>query len=601
MEEGLSEPAVERSLEERGWPPWRKKKRNTAVPSARELQSRARLAASSRGSGAVLSVSTVILLLIVGYPLLWIFLGALGVPARFGVERVFEALDSSENLQPVANTLILAAGAGILSVLIGAPLAWAVAHTDMKMRATIRALVALAYIVPPYLTSIAYIILLGPNSGYLNRALMWAFNLRQGPFDVVSMGGVIFVIGMHAFAFPFFLTEMALRSLDARFEEAAQVLGARRRIITVRITLPLVAPAITGGALLAAVDSMALFGPQAFLGLPAQLVFLPTRIYGVLGSYPPRFADASVLSLILVLFTVLGLYLQHAWLERHSYVTVSGRGVRSGRVTLGWLRPWLLAFCLSVGLLAVVAPLAVLVVASFSVVWTSPPAPGNLTLAHYATALFNNQVSIRGILNSFKLAVMAGAIASVLGLAIAYIDLRTLVRGRRFLDYLAVLPLGLPGTVMAVGVLQAFIRPPIRLYGTIWILLVAYVARFIPLSVRTSDASLRQIDPGLEEAARITGASWFENLRRVVLPMARPGLVTAFMLVFIPALNELSATILLYSSGNETISVAIYRLNDLGQLEVVAALAVFSIAVILLVSLLLNHFVGGSSSIANDA
>ncbi|MGH7103095.1 MAG: ABC transporter permease, partial [Acetobacteraceae bacterium] len=422
-----------------------------------------------------------------------------------------------------------------------------------------------------------------------------------GPFNVLSMGGVIFVIGMHAFAFPFFLTETALRSVDARFEESAQILGARRLTVARRITLPIVAPAVTGGALLAAVDSMALFGPQAFLGLPARLVFLPTRIYGVLGSYPPRFADASVLSLILVLFTVLGLLAQRTWLARRSYVTVSGRGVRAGRVPLGRLRPWLLAFCLLAGLLAVLAPLGVLLVASVSVVWTSPPAPGNLTLAHYATALFGNQVSVRGILNSFRLAAMAGVIASLLGLAIAYLNLRTHVRGRRFLDYLAVLPLGLPGTVMAVGVLQAFIRPPLRLYGTIWILLVAYIARFIPLSVQSADATLRQIDPGLEEAARITGASWFASLRRVVLPMVRPGLATAFMLVFIPALNELSATILLYSSGTETISVAIYRLNDLGQLEVVAALAVFSIAVILLVSLALHYFVGRGTPVASEA
>ena len=554
----------------------------------------------ARGGGAVLVVAAASLLVVVGYPLLWLFLGALGLPASFGIGRFAAALTTPQNLQPVLNTLILACGAGALSVILGVPLAWAVARTDMKMRATVRALVALAYIVPPYLTSIAYIILLGPNAGYVNRALAWLFGLPRGPFNILSMGGVVFVISVHAFAFPFFLTETALRSVDAPFEESAQIFGARRATVAWRITLPIVAPAITGGALLAAVDSMALFGPQAFLGLPAQLVFLPTRIYGVLGGYPPRFADASALSLILVLLTVLGLVIQRAYLERRSYVTVSGRGVRVQRIPLGRPGSWLLAACLAVGVLAAIAPLAVLVIASFSVVWTSPPVPGNLTFANYATALFGNQVSVRGILNSFRLAAGAGVIASLLGFAIAYLDLRTRVRGRRLLDYLAVLPLGLPGTVMAVGVLQAFIRPPVRLYGTIWILLVAYIARFIPLSVRSANATLRQIDPGLEEAARITGASWFACLRRVVLPMARPGLVTAFMLVFIPALNELSATILLYSSGTETISVAVFRLNDLGQLEVVAALAVFSIAVILVVSLALNHLVGRGTSVASE-
>ena len=142
---------------------------------------------------------------------------------------------------------------------------------------------------------------------------------------------------------------------------------------------------------------------------------------------------------------------------------------------------------------------------------------------------------------------------------------------------------------MAVGVLLAFIRPPFAIYGTLWILLVAYVARFVPLAARSANATLRQIDPSLEEAARISGASRLASLWRILLPLARPGLVVAFLLVFIPALSELSATILLYSGGTETISVAIYRLNDLGQLEVVAALAVFTIFVTLLVSLPLNR------------
>src|SRR5690606_16803439 len=156
---------------------------------------------------------------------------------------------------------------------------------------------------------------------------------------------------------------------------------------------------------------------------------------------------------------------------------------------------------------------------------------------------------------------------------VAYLDLRTTLRGRRLLDYLAILPLGLPGTVMAVGVLLAFIRPPLLLYGTIWILLVAYVARFVPLAVRSANATLRQVDPSLEEAARITGASWLQTIRLVLLPIARPGLIVAFLLVFIPALGELSATILLYTGGTEPIAAAIFWLTDLGPLAADAARA----------------------------
>jgi iron(III) transport system permease protein len=427
------------------------------------------------------------------------------------------------------------------------------------------------------------------------------FGLDSGPLNVFSMGGVIFVISLHVFAFPYFLTYSALQSLDAPLEESAQMLGASRWTTARRVTLPLVAPAITGGALLAAVESMALFGPQAFLGLPAQIVFLPTRIYGVLGGYPPRWGQASALSLILVILTVIGLTIQRGYLERRSYTTISGRGVRTQRVDLGGWKWVLLAFCGVVVFFAAIAPVAVLVQAAFSQSWIKPFTPSNMTLSNFRQALFDDQVAKRGIVNSFKLAFGAAVIAVIVGFLIAYIDLRTRVRGRRLLDYLAILPLGLPGTVMAVGILLAFIRPPFQIYGTIWILLVAYVARFIPLAVRSANASLRQIDPSLEEAARITGAPWGHTIRSVLLPMMRPGLLAAWLLVFIPALSELSATILLYSSGTETISVAIFRLRDLGQLEVISALSVFTIAVILVVSLLLNWLVGrGGSPVATE-
>lgn len=534
----------------------------------------------------VLGTAVGLLLLLVAYPLLWLLLGALGLPDRFGFDTFTRAYARPQNLWPLANTVILAVGSGLLSVMFGVPLAWATARSDMPLRRVVRACVALAYITPPYLTALAYIILLGPDAGYLNRLLRTVIDVRSGPFDIFSMGGIVFVIGLHVFAYAFFLTDAALRSVDASLEEAAQLAGATRWDLIRRINLPLVAPAITGGALLAAVDSMALFGPQAILGIPGQVAFLPTRIYGVLGGYPPRWGEASALSLMLVMLTCAGLLLQRGYLERRSYVTIGGRGVRVQLLALGrWKYP-LLAFCLVVVLLAAIAPVGVLVMAAFSRSWIEPFAV--LTLANFQSALFDDQVAVRGIVNSVRLATAAALAAMMLGTAVAYIDLRTRIRGRRLLDYLAILPLGLPGTVMAVGVLQAFIRPPFALYGTIWILLAAYVARFVPLATRGANGALRQIDPSLEEAARITGASWLGSVRLILLPLARPGLLVAFLLVFIPAFSELSATILLYTGGTETISVAIFRLNDLGRLEVVAALAVFTIAVVMGVSLLLT-------------
>ena len=536
----------------------------------------------------MLGVAVALLLFLVGYPLLWLILAAFGLPREFGIEYFVRAFTRPQNYSALINTLQLALGTGVMSVVIGVPLAWATARTDIKFRNAVHALVALSYITPPYLTALAYIILLGPDAGQFNRFLRMFIEVNSGPINIFTMGGIIFVIGIHVFAFTYFLTYSALRAVDSSLEESAQILGARRWQTTLRVNLPLVAPAITGGALLAAIDSLALFGPQAIIGTPAQIVFLPTRIYATIGSYPPRWAEASALSLVLVLLTVIGLAVQRSYLERRSYVTVGGRGLRTNRISLGAWRWPLLLFCIAVVFFSAVAPIGVLMLTAFSKSWTDPPSLSNFTLAHFATALFFDQVSVRGIVNSTKLATAAAAVALVIGASVAYLDLRTSVRGRRLLDYLAILPLGLPGTVMAVGILLAFLRLPVPIYGTIWILLAAYVARFVPLATRSASATFRQIDASLEEAGRITGASWSVAVRRILFPLSRPGLLVAFLLVFIPSFSELSATILLYAGGTETIAIAIYRLNDLGQLEVVSALAVFTIAVVLVLSGLVN-------------
>jgi iron(III) transport system permease protein len=567
------------------------------IAQARPAMRRWRSAIGAQG--LVLGSAIAILLLLVAYPLLWLVLAALGIPGTLTFDHLARVATRAQNYDSLVNTLQLACGTGLLSIALGVPLAWATARSDMPLRQVVHALVALSYITPPYLTALAYIILMGPDAGHFNRLLRWLLSLDAAPFNIFSMGGVIFVIGIHVFAFTYFLTYTALQSVDASLEESAQVLGASRWAVIRRINLPLVAPAITGGALLAAVDSLALFGPQAIIGTPARIVFLPTRVYATIGGYPPRWGEAAALSLVLVLLTVIGLGIQRGYLERRSYVTVGGRGVRTQRTELGGWRWLLLAFCGAVVFFSAIAPIGVLTLTAFSKNWIEPPALANLTLAHFNAALFTDQIAARGILNSFRLATAAALIAVSLGAAIAYLDVRTKLCGRRPLDYLAILPLGLPGTVMAVGILLAFIRPPFSIYGTLWILLVAYVARFIPLATRSANATFRQIDPSLEEAARITGASWLTAIRRILVPLSRPGLLVAFLLVFIPAFGELSATILLYTGGTETIAVAIYRLNDLGQLEVVSALAVFTIGVILTLSLVASLLSGPGGVVAD--
>jgi iron(III) transport system permease protein len=392
------------------------------------------------------------------------------------------------------------------------------------------------------------------------------------------MPGLVLVTVMHTFPFVYLLAASALQSVDASYEEAAQILGAGKIRTALAITAPLVAPAVLSGALLGFVNAIALFGSQAIIGLPGRIVTLPTRIYALF-DYPPEYGLASALSLVFVLITIVALYLQRAFLARRSYVTLSGKGSRLELLRLGNMRFVVLGFGIVIFIVSILAPYSTLIAVSFSKSWGLDFWKG-LTLANYKFILFDYDVTRRAILNSLMLAVMAATIAVLLGAVIGWIDLRTKVPGRRLLDYFALIPLGLPGIVVAVALIQFWLAMPVALYGTLAILLLAYVGRYIPLGVRAANAALRQIDPSLEESAQILGASWLVTMREVTLPLIRPGLFAGWLLVFVPVIQELSASILLFSSSSITLAVAIYNLYETGYIEPVAALAMINMVII---------------------
>jgi iron(III) transport system permease protein len=253
--------------------------------------------------------------------------------------------------------------------------------------------------------------------------------------------------------------------------------------------------------------------------------------------------------------------------------------VRPQLIDLGSTRWLLFAFCAVVFVIAILLPYAALIAVSVSKSW-GLAFWKNLTLANYHFVLFEYDVTRRAIVNSLILAVASATIAALLGAMIGWIDLRTRIPGRRLLDYVALIPLGLPGIVMAVALIQFWLRMPVPLYGTLGILLLAYTARYIPLGVRAANTSLRQVDPSLEESARILGASWGMTMREITLPLIRPGLFAGWILVFVPAIQELSASILLFSSDSMTLAVAVYNLYETGYVEPVSALAIVNMAII---------------------
>ena len=399
-------------------------------------------------------------------------------------------------------------------------------------------------------------------------------------FNVFSMSGLVLVTVLHTFPFVYLLAASALESVDASMEESAQILGAGRWKHRARGHAPLVAPAVLSGALIAFVNAIALFGSQAIIGLPGRVFTLPTRIYALF-DYPPQYGLASALSLVFVAITVVALFLQRRYLARRSYVTVGGKGSRPQLVDArarragpssasAWPSSWWPCW----------RPIS-RCSRSRSASRGGSSFWQNLTLKHYRFILFEYDVTRRAIVNSLLLAAAAAtawpccSAASSAGSTCA-----PRCRGRKLLDYISLIPLGLPGIVVAVALIQFWLRMPLPIYGTLLIILLAYTGRYVPLGVRSANAAFRQIDPSLEETARVTGAGWLRTFRSVTLPLARPGLFAGWLLVFVPALQELSASILLFSSGSITLAVAVYNLYETGCLEPVAALAIVTMVII---------------------
>jgi iron(III) transport system permease protein len=535
------------------------------------------------------------LVILVVLPLLSLLFGSVRGEGGLNLENFAEVLTGRLYLTALKNSLMLGAWTSLFSTVIGLTLAWAVARTDVPAKPLLQLTATLSYLSPPFLTAIAFTYLFSPNAGLINVLMRDVAGLPWLTFNIFSMPGLVMVTVMHTFPFVYLLAASALQSVDASYEEAAQILGAGKLRTAFSITAPLVAPAVLSGALLGFVNAIALFGSQAIIGLPGRIVTLPTRIYALF-DYPPEYGLASALSLVFVLITVVALYLQRAFLARRSYVTLAGKGSRLALLRLGRWRFVLLGFGIVVFIVSILAPYSTLIAVSFSKSWGLDFWKG-LTLANYKFVLFDYDVTRRAIFNSLLLATLAATSAVLLGAVIGWIDLRTRIPGRRLLDYFALIPLGLPGIVMAVALIQFWLAMPVALYGTLAILLLAYVGRYIPLGARAANAALRQLDPSLEESAQILGASWLTTMREVTLPLIRPGLFAGWLLVFVPVIQELSASILLFSSSSITLAVAIYNLYETGYIEPVAALAMVNMVIISL-AIWLATWIGGSRVLA---
>lgn len=483
-----------------------------------------------------------------------------------------------------ANSLVFGVGATLVAVSLGTLLAYLIVRTDVPFRAPLFVLVLVPLLVPGVLYTISWIFLASPRSGLLNRLLEPLFG--AGALDIFSMGGMILVEGLHLTPLVFLLLAAAFRSFDPALEESALVSAASLFTVLRRVTLPLVRPALFASVFIVLVRALEGFEVPALLGVPAGKWVFTSRIWRALTAYPANFGEAGAYSLVLLVITGLGVFLLSRFSPRSpAFETLTGRGARSRPLRLGRWRWPAAGAILFYALIAVVLPLLMLVYVATQPYYSTPSfaSLSKTTLTHFSAAA-THEGTLTALRNSLLVCAGAATAAVLLAALAAWGVVRTRARGRWLIDGLASLPIAVPGVVLGAALLVVYLRVPAPIYGTLWILLIAYVTRYLPYGMRYLSVSMTQISRELEEAAQASGASWWQSFRRVVLPLVAPGLLAAWLLIVTVSLRELSSSLLLYSPGNEVLSVRIWLLYQGGQLPELAALGVMLVATLTVLS-----------------
>ena len=508
----------------------------------------------------------------------------------FTIANYITAYASQRRLIAFGNSLLYGLAVTAVALVFAVPTAWAVARTDMPGKGLVRATILGAFITPPYLGAIGWILLAGPNAGLLNRAWMALTGSSTGLFNVYSFPGLVLVTALYAFPYVFVFTADALDRISSEMEEAANILGASPLRTIFRVTLPLALPAIFGGAIVAFLDTIALFGTPAIIALPARINIMTLQLWQFF-EFPVRAEAAAAYAVPLILITIIMLAVQRMILGRRGYVAFSGKGGARQPMVLGALRWVALGYCLLICALAVFLPFAALGRAAFSKAWGVGFSFANFTLDNFGR-LFTDAASRRVIMNTFLYAAGSACLAVTLALIVAYIVNRRLVRGAGMLAVLCMTPLVIPGIVLAIGFYAVYAPPPLALYGTGAILILGYATRFLPIAYTNCAAGLRALNPEMEEAVRILGGNRIYAMRRVVVPLLKKSLVGSWLLVFIPATRELSTAIFLVAAQTRVISVMILDLSENGSFEILAALGFFLLGITIMIVLAGYRLVG---------
>ncbi len=491
-------------------------------------------------------------------------------------------LASPRTLAALGNSLIIGAGSAALSCACGVALAWIVTRTNVPLRSMLYAANPVPFFISPLLSAIAWSYLASPTVGLLNRIPMDALRLDTPPFDIYTHLGIIWVCGLAHVPLVYLFCVGALSQMDPALEQAAHVSGASGRATLLRITLPLAAPAILSSLILSFVLGLEDLGTPLVLGYGHGIQTLSTQIYDGIQKAPPDYNFGASLGCLLMALTAAGILLQRHVLAGRSFTTIGGRGYRPDVLDLGAGRYLALAFNLFYLMVAVLLPIGTLVLVSVSRAWLGYIDPSQFTPQYYVYIATTNPIVLRAVRNSLFLAALGATLGVAFGYVVAYAIHRTRTWGRGWLDVVTTVPVGVPGLVLAIGIFVVALHTP--LYGTIWVLLLAYLVRYLPYSQRTVSAALLSVSSDLEESARVSGAGWLATMWRVHRPLLQPGLVAAWLLLFVTFMREVSMSMLLARSGTETLSTALYSLLTYDPMGASSAFTVVQVAMILAVA-----------------
>src|SRR5437773_11195563 len=530
----------------------------------------------------ILIGATLFVLYLAGVPLVMLLYGSIrsapiGEPgATYTIQNYIKAYVDKDFYLLLLNSVYYALGTCTLTFFIGTFLAWVSERTNTPFKKLFVVMSLIPFIIPGILSTISWILLLSPKIGLINIAVKDVLGLETAPFNVYSMWGMIWAEAIHLYPLVFLLMSAAFRNMDTSLEEAALTAGSSTLQTFWKVTLPLMRPAMFSVLLINFVRGIEAFAVPALIGVPAKILVFTTKIFLAIHQFPSDFGLAGAYAVTLLAISTIGVLIYGRITRKEDrYATVTGKGYRPRVIDLGNWKYLTLGISFLIFFLAVILPVFVLLWSSFIPYYGVPSRElaAKMTLANYQY-IINYPLAWTAFKNSFYLSVGSATLVMLLTSVIAWITVKTKLPGRGFLDTVTFIPIAMPGIVLGVSLIWVYLTLPIPIYGTIWVLLLAYMTKFIPYGIRAASASMIQINKELEEASFTAGGTWFQTFRKVVLPLLMPGFTAGWIYISIIALRELSTSILLYSYNSTVLSIMAFDLCEGGQYTYVCALEI---------------------------